>query len=60
MSKASIEIPMSTIVFLIILLIVVALLLFWQLGGFETLRNVLGGVTCDVVGNASDGRVAQC
>ena len=60
MSKGAIEIPLSAIVFIIILVIVFALILIWQLGGFDMFKQTIGNVTCGTLGNASQGAVKKC
>jgi len=60
MSKGAIEIPLSAIIFIIILVIVFALILVWQLGGFDMFKKIIGNVTCGTLGNASQGAVQKC
>ena len=53
--KASVQVPLSFIIFLIILIIIVALLLIWQFGAFGNVRYVIDNSTTNILKNASEG-----
>jgi hypothetical protein len=58
--KGSIELPLSTIIFIIILIVVFALILIWQFGGFDAFKKILGNVTCETLNNTSRGGFSKC
>jgi len=51
---------MSTIIFIIILIVVFALVLIWQFGGFDIFKRILGNVTCETLNNTSHGGFSGC
>jgi len=60
MSKGAIDIPLSAIIFIIILIIVFVLILIWHFGGFDIFKRIMGNVTCETINNTTQGRFAKC